>query len=291
MVEAIRNVMSYGYQPPQNNTPYSPNSHTNKLYHQDEYRTDSRSTPSWHRHPLPNYSSSHYGGISPGVSPPPPSLTPHPSSEGTISSGCMCTSCNRPPQYHPPSLPHLPHYSSQPSWISQQQSFSPPIVNSSGGVHNEHQSPSWSPGMAAMTAYERNNNEPSMVSSNRFAQMQDPGRYATPQESTRYSSIPDSNRYSQSHDSSRHTLMHDTMPLDPREWSASDVQKWIQWASFSYKLKSIPSERFQMNGKALCLMDLSMFMFRVPDGGERLYDDFQTRLKKALCQDQPPKIT
>jgi len=54
----------------------------------------------------------------------------------------------------------------------------------------------------------------------------------------------------------------------------------------TFKLRESHLERFQMNGKALCLMDLSMFMYRVPNGGERLYQDFQGRLQKALCQDK-----
>ena len=54
----------------------------------------------------------------------------------------------------------------------------------------------------------------------------------------------------------------------------------------TFKLRNLFPERFQMNGKALCLMDLSMFLYRVPDGGERLYQDFQTRLQKALCQEK-----
>ena len=74
--------------------------------------------------------------------------------------------------------------------------------------------------------------------------------------------------------------------LDPREWSSIDVMKWIQWASVTLKVRDLHMERFQMNGKALCLMDLSMFLYRVPDGGERLYQDFQGRLQKALCQDK-----
>lgn len=73
---------------------------------------------------------------------------------------------------------------------------------------------------------------------------------------------------------------------DPREWSSSDVIRWIHWAAQQYKLRNTHPERFQMNGKALCLMDLSMFVYRVPDGGEKLYQDFQCRLQKALYQDK-----
>ena len=42
-----------------------------------------------------------------------------------------------------------------------------------------------------------------------------------------------------------------------------------------------------MNGKALCLMDASMFLYRVPEGGEVLYQDFQCRLQRAVNGDRP----
>ena len=60
----------------------------------------------------------------------------------------------------------------------------------------------------------------------------------------------------------------------------------MQWASGNFKIRNLHAERFQMNGKALCLMDLSMFLYRVPDGGERLYQDFQSRLQRALSHEK-----
>jgi len=87
-------------------------------------------------------------------------------------------------------------------------------------------------------------------------------------------------RYMSSHDPRQ-----EFFPPDPREWTSSDVRRWIQWASMTFKLRNLHPERFQMNGKALCLMDLSMFMYRVPECGERLYKDFQSRLHKAMNHD------
>jgi hypothetical protein len=40
--------------------------------------------------------------------------------------------------------------------------------------------------------------------------------------------------------------------------------------------------RFLMNGKALCLMSLTMFTYRVPLGGKTLFKDFQIRLSNAM---------
>lgn len=37
-----------------------------------------------------------------------------------------------------------------------------------------------------------------------------------------------------------------------------------------------------MNGKALCLMSLDMYLVRVPIGGKMMYRDFRVRLAKAM---------
>ena len=49
-----------------------------------------------------------------------------------------------------------------------------------------------------------------------------------------------------------------------------------------HQLPSVHTDRFLMNGKALCLMSMDMFLGRVPVGGKLLYKDFQLRLGKAM---------
>jgi hypothetical protein len=49
-----------------------------------------------------------------------------------------------------------------------------------------------------------------------------------------------------------------------------------------HQLSAAPVERFPMNGKALCLMSVEMFLQRVPLGGKLLYKDFQLRLGRAM---------
>lgn len=71
--------------------------------------------------------------------------------------------------------------------------------------------------------------------------------------------------------------------VDPRRWSREDVTRWLQWTSEMFHLGSINPERFQMNGKALCLMTMDMFLYRVPEGGNILYQDFQRRLRNAVA--------
>ena len=63
-----------------------------------------------------------------------------------------------------------------------------------------------------------------------------------------------------------------------------DVQVWIRYMSDVQGLPSVQSDRFLMNGKALCLMTMEMFCQRVPLGGKMLYKDFQLRLSMAMYQ-------
>lgn len=73
-----------------------------------------------------------------------------------------------------------------------------------------------------------------------------------------------------------------TLPKDPRQWSRDDVAMWVQHVSAVHQLPSVQLDRFLMNGKALCLMTIEMFVSRVPLGGKLLYKDFQLRLSSAL---------
>ena len=72
------------------------------------------------------------------------------------------------------------------------------------------------------------------------------------------------------------------LPEDPRLWSRADVCEWVAWMCRSHSLPRPNTERFLMNGKAVCLMSPAMFSNRVPLGGKLLYKDFQIRLAKAV---------
>ena len=69
---------------------------------------------------------------------------------------------------------------------------------------------------------------------------------------------------------------------DPRTWLREDVEKWVHYMMEIHSLPSIQTDRFLMNGKALCLMTIDMFCQRVPLGGKTLYKDFQLRLSQAM---------
>jgi len=57
-----------------------------------------------------------------------------------------------------------------------------------------------------------------------------------------------------------------TLPEDPRCWSREDVLIWLWNLEKLHNLPPISGERFHMNGKALCLMNVDMFVQRVPLG-------------------------
>lgn len=84
----------------------------------------------------------------------------------------------------------------------------------------------------------------------------------------------------------------DGLPLDPRNWSAQSVYHWIISLSANEGIDGrFVAEKFKMNGKALCLMTLNMYLTRTSTVdqsenrlqlGIKLYRDFQRRLTAAL---------
>lgn len=72
---------------------------------------------------------------------------------------------------------------------------------------------------------------------------------------------------------------------DPRDWTRADVWSWLTNLALSEGLmqpNADLSQKFPMNGKALCLMSLDMYLARVPHGGKMLYRDFRLRLARAM---------
>lgn len=71
--------------------------------------------------------------------------------------------------------------------------------------------------------------------------------------------------------------------LDPRDWTRQEVKLWILNLGKSEGVDaSHIADKFKMNGKALCLMSVEMFLSRFPTGGKMLYRDFRLRLTRAL---------
>ncbi|XP_053676038.1 ETS homologous factor [Anopheles nili] len=76
----------------------------------------------------------------------------------------------------------------------------------------------------------------------------------------------------------------DGLPIDPRDWTRANVWTWLIKLAQSEGLDISPelAQKFPMNGKALCLMSLDMYLSRVPIGGKMLYRDFRVRLARAM---------
>ena len=73
---------------------------------------------------------------------------------------------------------------------------------------------------------------------------------------------------------------------DPRDWTRDDLHNWLKDMQNKYSIKDIKLDRFLMNGRALVLMKVEMFLHRVPRGGELLFREFRTRLEKAMEADR-----
>ncbi|KAH8023243.1 hypothetical protein HPB51_011686 [Rhipicephalus microplus] len=53
----------------------------------------------------------------------------------------------------------------------------------------------------------------------------------------------------------RHRKDSSSLPKDPRQWSREDVAVWLVHVMDQHRLPAVSTDRFLMNGKALCLMD------------------------------------
>lgn len=71
------------------------------------------------------------------------------------------------------------------------------------------------------------------------------------------------------------------LPNDPRIWSRDDVAAFLRWAEREYDLQPIDMEKFQMNGKAMCLLNRSDLAERSPGSGDVLYNVLQLLIREA----------
>ncbi|NXF96119.1 ETV7 factor, partial [Eubucco bourcierii] len=63
--------------------------------------------------------------------------------------------------------------------------------------------------------------------------------------------------------------------LQPWLWSREDVLHWLRWAEQEYALRQADPSRFQMNGRALCMLTKDDFRHRAPSSGDVLYEVLQ----------------
>ncbi|XP_007937586.2 transcription factor ETV7 [Orycteropus afer afer] len=74
--------------------------------------------------------------------------------------------------------------------------------------------------------------------------------------------------------------------LQPALWSREDVMHWLRWAEKEYCLQRTSEHRFEMNGRALCILTKDDFRHRAPGSGDVLYELLQyikTQRRALVC--------
>lgn len=56
--------------------------------------------------------------------------------------------------------------------------------------------------------------------------------------------------------------------IQPSLWSKDDVIHWLRWAEKEYSLRQTEESKFEMNGKALCILTKDDFRYRAPSSGQ-----------------------
>ncbi|XP_054645184.1 transcription factor ETV7 isoform X2 [Dunckerocampus dactyliophorus] len=77
--------------------------------------------------------------------------------------------------------------------------------------------------------------------------------------------------------------------INPSLWNKDDVAHWLHWAEKEYSLRKPENGRFEMNGRALCLLTKEDFRHRCPSSGDVLYEILQCVKKRprgVVCE--PP---
>ncbi|XP_030329077.1 transcription factor ETV7 isoform X4 [Strigops habroptila] len=55
--------------------------------------------------------------------------------------------------------------------------------------------------------------------------------------------------------------------IQPSLWSKDDVIHWLRWAETEFSLRPADESKFEMNGKALCILTKDDFRYRAPSSG------------------------
>ncbi|NWV99133.1 ETV7 factor, partial [Machaerirhynchus nigripectus] len=74
--------------------------------------------------------------------------------------------------------------------------------------------------------------------------------------------------------------------IQPSLWSKDDVIHWLRWAEQEYSLRPTDESKFEMNGKALCILTKDDFRHRAPSSGDVLYEILQfikTQRRALVC--------
>ncbi|XP_071332442.1 transcription factor ETV7 isoform X2 [Trachinotus anak] len=77
--------------------------------------------------------------------------------------------------------------------------------------------------------------------------------------------------------------------INPSLWDKEDVAHWLHWAQKEYSLRRPEKGRFEMNGRALCLLTKEDFRRRCPSSGDVLYEILQCvkqQRRSVVCDPQ-----
>ncbi|XP_066559807.1 transcription factor ETV7 isoform X2 [Amia ocellicauda] len=79
--------------------------------------------------------------------------------------------------------------------------------------------------------------------------------------------------------------------INPSLWGKDDVSHWLRWAQKEYSLCRTDQAKFEMNGKALCLLTKEDFRLRCPSSGDVLYELLQhvKQQRRAMVCNSLPK--
>ncbi|XP_031700336.1 transcription factor ETV7 isoform X2 [Anarrhichthys ocellatus] len=77
--------------------------------------------------------------------------------------------------------------------------------------------------------------------------------------------------------------------INPSLWDKEDVGHWLHWAQREYSLRRPEKGRFEMNGRALCLLTKEDFRRRCPSSGDVLYEILQCvkQQRRSVVLDLP----
>ncbi|XP_055997345.1 transcription factor ETV7-like isoform X20 [Ostrea edulis] len=79
-------------------------------------------------------------------------------------------------------------------------------------------------------------------------------------------------------------VFHVIQAKHPQQWTKEEVAVWLRWCGEEYSIDAVPADKFDMNGKALCLLKRSDFMERVPKNGDLLYNALTKLVQKNSDQ-------
>ena len=77
--------------------------------------------------------------------------------------------------------------------------------------------------------------------------------------------------------------------INPSLWDKNDVSHWLRWAQREYSLRKTDQEKFEMNGKALCLLTKEDFRLRSPNSGQWPKSDlfgFKMQTQQSQSRDE-----